>query len=230
MLPPILTFGLKMVKATKLELIGNQFKVYYDDGSKAMAVPTQGTMWIVGASTGGGPVDPGTGDYAWPYNPETHVSDEFGLRADVGRWHEGIDWNNGSPAGEGDPIPAIGAGTVELAEFYGNFGNTVILNHGILVGGIWDGMKAKSLYAHMQTSPIVSAGSSVTKGQTLGPLGNTGASFGNHCHMEIHIMPPDGDIIGDYQNPNPAPPSNRTAVDPRIFMTNYNPSGAVLIS
>ena len=41
-----------------------------------------------------------------------------------------------------------------------------------------------TLYGHM-SGFAVSNGSSVSQGDTIGYLGNTGNSFGTHCHFEV---------------------------------------------
>lgn len=215
-----------MARATHLELIGNQFKVYYDDTRTATAYPTQGSIWLVGETSGDGEPGEVDGDYAYPYGLD-YISDEFGLREDVGRWHEGTDFAGG-PASYGNPIPAIAAGTVELAEYYGAFGNATIVNHGTIVGGTLDGYTLKTLSAHQISLGPAHAGDTVTLGQTLGYVNNSGSSFGSHLHLEVHAIPPGGSMTNDYLNPNPAPPSNRTAIDIRDFMSEYNPTGVVI--
>jgi len=205
-----------MARVTHLELIGNQFKLYYDDTRTAVAHPTQGSIWFVGEASG--PGEPGTvdGDYAYPYGLGW-ISDEFGLREDVGRWHEGTDFAGG-PASYGNPIPSIAAGTVELAEYYGAFGNAVIVNHGEIIGGDYTGFTLKTLSAHMLGSPAVSAGATVAQGQTLGLVNNSGSSYGSHLHLEVHAIPPGGSMTNDYLNPNPASPTSRTECTSIIFV------------
>lgn len=215
-----------MARVTHLELVGNQFKLYYDDTRTAMAYPTQGSIWLVGDA--GGSVDPTPvdGDYAFPYGV-SRISDYFGLREDVGRWHEGTDFAGG-PASYGNPIPSIATGTVELNEYYGAFGHAVIVNHGIISGGTYDGYTLKTLSAHMVSTGPVSVGASVAQGDTLGYVNNSGSSFGSHLHQELHAIPPGGSMINDYLNPNPAPPSNRTAIDILLFMAEYNADGSAV--
>ncbi|MGI6175408.1 MAG: peptidoglycan DD-metalloendopeptidase family protein [Christensenellales bacterium] len=65
---------------------------------------------------------------------------------------------------------------------YGGYGNCVLIRHE-------DG--SKTFYAHLDAGQVyVSAGQSVTKGQTIGLMGNTGITSGNtgiHLHFEIWI-------------------------------------------
>lgn len=204
-----------MVKATHLEVFGNEIKVYYEDNTSSLAYPTMGSIWLVSGETGGG----GGDDYSWPY-PLDYVTSEFGPRGTG--FHEGMDWSGG-PALTGQPIPAIGAGSVQYAGGPNGtgFGNHVILHHGTFDGYDW-----KSLYAHMNTLPVVSTGATVIKGQTLGPVGNSGNSFGAHLHMETHRCAIGGGIV--WMNGNPSWSAERTAINPRNFMSTYG-DGAVLI-
>lgn len=87
------------------------------------------------------------------------------------RLHAGIDFDGST----GDPIIASRNGVVILAEYYGGYGNTVILDHG-------DGFT--SLYAHL-SSYNVSEGDTIEAGRTLGAMGSTGLSTGPHLHFEI---------------------------------------------
>ena len=76
---------------------------------------------------------------------------------------------------EGTPIYASRGGLVEYAVYSPSAGNFVQINHG-------DGYR--SIYMHM-THYIVSSGQYVQAGQTIGYVGNTGASRGNHLHFGI---------------------------------------------
>ena len=210
-----------MVRATHIETFGNQLKVYYEDGSKDLAYPSQGTTWIVN-TTPGGPVIPPTPSpdtFSWPY-PLDYVTSEFGPRGSG--FHEGMDWSGG-PAVLGEPIPAIGDGTIEYAGGSGGtgFGNHVIIHHGTFDGYDW-----KSVYGHMQNLPPVTTGNPVLKGDTIGAVNNTGSSYGSHLHMETHRCAVGGGII--WANGNPSWGAARTAVNPRDFMTLYG-DGAVII-
>jgi murein DD-endopeptidase MepM/ murein hydrolase activator NlpD len=111
-----------------------------------------------GAASGGGCVWPARGS----------VTSEFGSR--WGRLHAGLDI-----AGPiGTPIWAAKAGSVVVAGTQSGYGTTVVLDHG---GGM------TTLYGH-QSRLAVSVGQSVSQGQVIGYVGNTGRSTGPHLHFE----------------------------------------------
>lgn len=188
------------------------------DGPKAgeaanlLGVTSSGELVLASSSPGGGgdgPVGPDGGPgagWAWPFALST-VTSEFGPRD--GRFHEGIDFG----VGTGTNIRSLGPGTVETAGWHSNtgFGWYVIVNHGTVAGHT-----VKTVYGHMNTSPYVSVGQAVTKDTVLGPVGNTGGSFGAHLHMEVHNCPIGGGI--NWMNQDPSPSAPRTAVNPRDFM------------
>ena len=105
----------------------------------------------------------------WPL--VDRVTSEYGPR--WGRMHEGIDI-----AGTyGAPIDSAESGRVDYAGWIGGYGNTVIVDHG---GGM------STLYAHMHGF-AVEAGQTVSIGQVVGYVGNTGLSQGPHLHFEVRI-------------------------------------------
>lgn len=81
------------------------------------------------------------------------------------------------------PIEAANDGKVVLAEYFGIYGNTVLIDHG--AGLI-------SLYGHM-SSFDVKAGQSVKKKEILGKSGETGLAGGDHLHfgLFLHGVPID---------------------------------------
>lgn len=93
--------------------------------------------------------------------------------------HRGTDF----AAPGGTEIYAVADGIVTDATYHYSWGNYVQIYHGK------DDQSStySTLYAHMVSTPVVSAGQSVTKGQLLGYVGNTGYSFGNHLHLEMKI-------------------------------------------
>ena len=113
----------------------------------------------------------GTGSFCWPVPSSYRISSTFKYR--WGRQHTGIDIDGYGQ--DGYPIVAADSGTVILASYYGGYGNCVIIDHG-------NGYM--TLYGHM-SGFAVSNGSSVSQGDTIGYLGNTGNSFGTHCHFEV---------------------------------------------
>lgn len=85
----------------------------------------------------------------------------------------------------GTPIVAAASGSVSYAGVMGGYGNVVILTHSI------NGQTHATVYAHMN-SINVSVGQSVSQGQQVGGMGNTGRSTGTHVHFEIHVGPWNG--------------------------------------
>ena len=82
------------------------------------------------------------------------------------------------------PIYAAESGTVILAEWYGGYGNAVVIDHG---GGV------TTLYGHNEEL-YVSVGQQVRRGETIAGAGSTGWSTGQHCHFEVRVN-------GDYVDP-----------------------------
>ncbi len=88
-----------------------------------------------------------------------------------GRGHKAIDF-----AGDvGAPIFAAKGGKVTFAGWDGNYGYAVVIDHG-------NGFKTR--YAHA-SALCVKTGATVTQGQQVAKLGNTGRSTGPHLHFEI---------------------------------------------
>ena len=117
--------------------------------------------------------------YLWPLPGYYRLSSLFGYRihpiTGEAHSHTGID----VAASTGTPIYAARGGQVIMSE-YGtgvnwSYGNFVVIGHG-------DG--TTTLYAHM-SSRAVSEGDMVTQGQTIGYVGTTGSSTGNHLHLEV---------------------------------------------
>lgn len=159
-----------------------------------------------------------SGAFRWPFKKST-ISSEYGPRSGgTGSFHEGTDFAGGLVGGTGTAIPCIGDGVVQEKRYHANFGNMVIVNHGILEGGTYAGKRCRSLYAHMNSAGPTTVGRSISKGSTVGPIGNTGASYGAHLHLEIHISEPDAGIVWNTSNDG----GFRTAVNPRTFLDEYS--------
>lgn len=195
-----------MAEPTHVQQYGSMLFVLLDDGTKLPAFPTGNKLWIINGTPGedgggGGPVDPPTpGDWQWPF-PLNQVTSEF--QAPDRPNHQGIDFGIGSSNTQGTPIPSAGAGKVIVAnntQDYGGYGNAVVVQHD---GAGPNGQTVYIVYGHMASpGPAVSVGDTVTKGQNLGPVGQTGNSFGVHLHFEVRY------------NSN----TTSAAVNPRTFM------------
>lgn len=117
----------------------------------------------------GGPLT-GTGQMGWPVNGGW-VSDSF----ISDRNHKGLD----IAAPEGTEIYAAEEGQVISSGWNsGGYGNVVMIEH---PNGY------ATVYAHMIMVYAVE-GQYVTKGQLIGFVGNTGNSFGDHCHFEVRYQ------------------------------------------
>lgn len=112
------------------------------------------------------------------------ITSPFGNResptAGASTYHQGVDFS----LSEGSPIYASRAGTVTTATYSNSCGNYVTISHG-------DGFS--SIYMHMLRS-CVSTGQTVSQGQVIGYVGNTGISTGPHLHFGISAG-------GTYVNP-----------------------------
>ena len=95
----------------------------------------------------------------------------FSIR--MGKLHPGIDL----ATNEGTPYKAVHAGEVTSAGYYGGYGYAITIKHD-------DGSEA--IYAHSRRL-LVKTGDKVKAGQVIGEVGNTGASYGTHLHLEIHV-------------------------------------------
>lgn len=112
----------------------------------------------------------GTGEFGWPvdggYVSDTFISD---------RNHKGLD----IAAPEGTDIYAGREGIVVSAGWNpGGYGYFVMIDH-------LDGYE--TVYGHC-SALYVTAGQTVTRGQLIAAVGNTGNSFGSHCHFEVRYF------------------------------------------
>ena len=113
-------------------------------------------------------------DFGRPLATYKYVSCYFG-----GNGHRGTDY----AAPGGTSIYAVTGGVVTAAAYHYSWGYYVQVYH----GKDDKGNSYSTLYAHMNSAPIVSVGDSVSKGQTLGYVGSTGNSTGNHLHLEMKV-------------------------------------------
>lgn len=77
------------------------------------------------------------------------------------------------------PIYAAADGVVIRSYYSTSYGNAVFISHSI------NGQIYTTVYAHMRNREV-SEGQVVSKGQQIGLMGNTGRSYGQHLHFELH--------------------------------------------
>ena len=126
----------------------------------------------------GGITGSGNGTFITPLASYSYISCHFGEPDGwSGAPHGGMDF----AAGYGTPIFAAADGVVVTAGYHYSWGNYVKIYHGVV-----DGNQIYTLYAHC-SSLAVSAGQTVTQGQTIAAVGSTGDSTGNHLHFEVYV-------------------------------------------
>ena len=118
-----------------------------------------------------------TGTFIVPLDHYT-ITSEWGGR--WGRMHEGMDL----AAPTGTPIHASDGGKIIKANYWSGHGLCVEIDHG-------NGIITR--YSHC-SRVFVSIGDLVYQGQHIANVGNTGHSFGSHCHFEVRVN-------GSSQNP-----------------------------
>lgn len=137
------------------------------------------------SGTASGPVITGTGAMSNPC-PAGSISSTFGWRDFDSSFHKGLDL----AAPEGTPIYAADSGTVIYATsdggYNGGAGNWVVITHG-------NGLV--TTYMHC-SSVFVGVGDSVSKGQNIANVGNTGNSFGAHLHFQVEVNGSAVDPLG----------------------------------
>lgn len=99
------------------------------------------------------------------------INSYYGYRG--GEFHTGVDFNGSV----GQPYSAAAGGKVIAAGWHGNYGKMILIDHG-------NGVVTR--YAH-SSQLLVSAGDTVSKGQTIGYVGVTGRTSGAHLHFELII-------------------------------------------
>ena len=90
-----------------------------------------------------------------------------------GSFHNGFDL----ASTERDLVRATNEGIVRLAQSFGLYGNTIVVDHGL---GVF------SLYGHLSVSQV-KVGDRVLKGDIIGRTGMTGFAGGDHLHFEIRV-------------------------------------------
>ena len=99
------------------------------------------------------------------------ATDGFGPRGSG--FHTGIDY----PAPIGTPVTAARDGVVEAAGWLPGYGRVVVLSHE---------QGVTTLYAHLSRI-LVDVGRPLTRGTTLGLVGQSGDATGPHLHFEVRV-------------------------------------------
>lgn len=138
------------------------------DAQRAAARKAAGIAGVIPPPGEGAP-----GSLIWPVSGP--ITSPFGMRRNpfggAPDFHPGIDIG----VNVGTTVVAAASGTVIMAQWYGGYGNYILIDHG---GGISTG------YGHLSAF-YVSAGQHVRRGQAIAASGNTGASTGPHVHFEV---------------------------------------------
>jgi murein DD-endopeptidase MepM/ murein hydrolase activator NlpD len=131
-----------------------------------------------------GPILPGTGQFMFPVSGP--ITSPFGYRIHpvmgTTRFHSGLDFG----VDQGTAIKAADNGVVIVAEWYGGYGNCLIIDHG---------NSLTTLYGHC-SQLYVKQGDGVRKGQAVAAVGSTGMSTGPHLHFEVRQAGTPVDPLG----------------------------------
>ena len=118
-----------------------------------------------------------TGSFIFPVASYTYISSRFGERIHpiTGELknHNGMD----IASNMGTTVYAADGGRVVLAEWYGGYGNCIMIEHG-------NGYK--TLYGHLSVISVKN-GQTVNQGEAIGQVGSTGNSTGPHLHFEVYL-------------------------------------------
>jgi len=155
--------------------IGGEVVERKNDSPPEVLVEKKDKIIVVG--TAERPKTAATGTFIVPLDHYV-ITSEWGGR--WGRLHEGMDL----AAPTGTPIHASDGGKIIKANYWSGHGLCVEIDHG-------NGVITR--YSHC-SAVFVSIGDLVYQGQHIANVGNTGHSFGSHCHFEVRVN-------GSSQNP-----------------------------
>ncbi|MGE7887323.1 SH3 domain-containing protein [Bacillus cereus] len=177
------TLNVRSTASTSSALLGS-----LQNGTQVQVVETVGTWYKIRFGTGYGYVarhyvvqnqpqakteQPSSIPAAFKFPAQGRISSTFDIRWE--QMHYGIDI-----AAQGNvSIQAAAAGKVVKSYYSASYGNVVFIAHQI------NGKLYTTVYAHMKDR-TVQAGDQVQTGQLVGHMGNTGHSYGQHLHFELH--------------------------------------------
>ena len=168
---------------TNYDIAVNQ-KLRIPGAAKQLAIKLpEGRTPDEGGSPGGGDVK-----LAWPLagRGRSSVTSGFGPRKGPGAsgstFHKGIDIDGVRE----ERVLAAGGGEVVFAGRMSGFGNVVMIAHG---------GRLITVYGHLSRT-IVKLENPVSRGQTIGYVGSTGAATGSHLHFEVRYKGVSVDPLG----------------------------------
>ena len=136
-----------------------------------------------------------------PYSFKYNTSQKVMGYSSMNRFHYGTDFGPKKAGVDGDPVIAVGSGTVKYVS--GNTGS-----QGNCIGIKMDKNKDHYfVYMHLCKKPTLKVGDKVKAGDVVGYMGTTGNSTGTHLHLGLHI----GAVW-----PNPSSTSNK--IDPLPYL------------
>ncbi|MDM8534654.1 M23 family metallopeptidase [Clostridiaceae bacterium HSG29] len=173
-------YGTKEIEAELVKKDGRELgKVVLNE-----EIISEPTTKVVYKGTKNPPPSIGTGVFSKPLNRGT-ITSGYGMRFHPVyrsyRMHTGVD----IATSKGTSVLAADGGKVIYAGWKTGYGYCVIIDHGA---------NLTSMYGHL-SSINVKNGEKVYKGKTIGGVGSTGTSTGNHLHFEIRKL-------GNDINPN----------------------------
>lgn len=157
-------------------------------GASTTSAPTTTTTAATGTTTTEPPptTEPPSGSKACPVNGAVSFTDTWGAPRSGGRTHQGVDMI----AARGTPLAAIESGFIRRMGNGGLGGITIYLNGD---GG------DEYYYAHLDAwAAGLSVGQSVSAGETIGYVGNTGNAQYTIPHLHFEFHPGGGAPVNPY--------------------------------
>lgn len=134
----------------------------------------------------------------WPVPASSRITQYFSST------HLGMDIGASTPGVTGDKVVSASNGTVVYSGWLNGYGYVAYINT------YYNGQYVQLRYGHMKSAPYVSAGSTVSAGQTIGAMGNTGTSTSAHLHFEVRVRHASSDCIAN---------ADSTAVNPINYVS-----------
>lgn len=177
---------LAQIAASESEFAQKAAQLAAEEAEAEQALKEAEEQWAAQIAANGA-----TGDWYWPVPGYYTITSFFGWRDLYGSSDNHTGTDIGVP--QGVEIHAAQAGVVTLSRYNSSYGNYCIINHG-------NGYA--TLYAHQSRLPLVKVGDTVSKGQVIGYVGNTGNSYGAHLHFELRVNGVRDDVLKLYPGLN----------------------------